>query len=51
VKTGTAPIIFTGMYGSRYKPARKGVYRMQTSIAATDAYAAAASPWRTFKVK
>jgi hypothetical protein len=51
VKTGTAPIIFTGMYSSKYRPAKKGAYRLQTSIAATGAYATATSQWRTFKVK
>ena len=52
VKTGsTTTTIFTGAYSSKYRPTKKGAYRMQTAIAATDAYAAATSKWLAFGVK
>jgi len=51
VNTGSATVIFTGMYSSRYRPSKKGAYRLRASIAATDWHAAAATSWRTFKVK
>jgi len=49
--TASATISSTGAYRWKYKPARKGAYRVQTAIAATDAYAGAASRWLTFTVK
>ena len=51
VKTTVAITGPSGTYSSKYKPARKGFYRMQTALAATDAHAAAATEWLTFRVK
>jgi len=41
----------TGAYSWKYKPAKKGAYRMRATIAKTTATAAAKTPWRKFKVK
>jgi len=51
VKTVSATIIFTGTYSWKYKPAKKGAYRMQATIAKTTAHAAATTKWLRFKVK
>ena len=40
-----------GVYSWKYKPARRGSFRLQATIAATTKSAAAATKWRTFKVK
>ena len=50
-KTAAATISATGSYSWKYKPAKKGAYRMKASIAKTAAHAAATTKWRTFKVK
>ena len=44
-------IAATGTYSWKYKPAKKGTYRMQATIAETATHAAAKTAWRTFKVK
>ncbi len=38
-------------YGWKYKPARKGIYRVRATIAKTAMRAGAATTWRRFKVK
>jgi IPT/TIG domain len=38
-------------YRWKYKPVRKGAYRMRATIARTDANMGARTKWRTFKVK
>jgi len=50
-KTTSATISSTAAYSWKYKPAKKGVYRMQTKIAKTAAHLAATTKWLTFKVK
>ena len=40
-----------GAYSWKYKPARRGSYRVQATISATTKGAAAATKWRTFKAK
>ena len=50
-KTGSATITSTGAYSWKYKPAKKGAYRMQAVIAKTATHAAAKTAWRAFKVK
>jgi hypothetical protein len=52
VTAKTATINATsGAYKSTYKPSKKGSWRVQVSVAKTTAYAAAATSWKTFKVK
>ena len=47
-----APLIgATGAYSWKYKPAKKGAYRMQATIAATATNTAAVTKWCSFKVK
>jgi hypothetical protein len=41
----------TGAYSWKYKPAKKGSYRMQATIAKTVAHTAATTKWLKFKVK
>ncbi len=41
----------TGAYSWKYKPARKGAYRLRATIAKTAANTAAKTAWRGFKVK
>ena len=50
-KTGSAPISSTGAYSWKYKPAKKGAYRVQAVIVKTATHAAATSKWLAFKVK
>jgi alpha-tubulin suppressor-like RCC1 family protein len=50
-KTFQAPISSTGAYSWKYKPAKKGAYRLQGAIAATATHGAAATRWLAFKVK
>jgi M6 family metalloprotease-like protein len=50
VKTASATIRPTGAYSIKYKPAKNGTCRLRVTLAATDAHAAAATPWLTFKV-
>jgi hypothetical protein len=51
VKRVARTISATGTYAWRYKPARKGAYRMRATIAKTAAHTAARTTWRPFKVK
>jgi len=41
----------SGAYIWKYKPARRGAYRMRATIAKTAAHTAATTKWRAFKVK
>jgi hypothetical protein len=50
-KTFQAAINSTGVYSWKYKPAKKGAYRMQAVIAASPTSAAATTKWLAFKVK
>jgi len=40
-----------GTYGDTYKPAMKGSYRIEATLAKTTTHTAAATKWLTFKVK
>ena len=51
VKTMTAAIGAGGTYSCKYKPAKKGSYRLRATIAKTATHTAARTTWRTFKVK
>ena len=51
VKTASATINAAGAYSWKYKPTKKGAYRVQAEIAGTAAHAAARTAWRTFTVK
>ena len=51
LKRVTRTISATGAYSWKYKPARRGAYRMRATIAKTAAHTAATTKWRTFKVK
>jgi len=50
-KTFSVLISSTGTYSWKYKPAKKGAYRVQGSIARTATHAAATTKWLAFKVK
>jgi hypothetical protein len=51
VTTKTAPVNATsGAFSCVCKPAKKGAYRMQATVAGTTAYAKATSAWRSFTV-
>ena len=50
-KTALVTISSTGAYSWRYKPAKRGAYRVQAVIAKTAAHAAATTKWLAFKVK
>jgi hypothetical protein len=41
----------TGAYSWRYRPSRRGSYRLRAAVAKTTKTAAATTTWRTFKVK
>ena len=47
----TPTISAKGAYSAIYKPAKKGSYRIEATIAKTATNAAAATKWRAFKVK
>ena len=51
LKTAAVTISPTGAYSWKYKPAKKGAYRLQAAIAETEAYAAATTKWLMFTVK
>ena len=51
VATQAGTIGPAGTYSWKYKPASRGSYRMQSSIAATTQHSSAKSPWRMFRVK
>jgi hypothetical protein len=50
--TSAARVISTsGAYSWRYKPTKKGSYRLRATIAKTATHAAARTMWHAFKVK
>jgi uncharacterized protein (TIGR03437 family) len=51
VTSVTCAISASGTYSGKYKPAKKGTYRMRATIAKTGTNTAATTTWRTFKVK
>jgi len=51
VKRVARTISATGAYSWKYKPAKRGAYRMRATISRTDAHTAARTQWRTFRVK
>jgi len=51
VKSMARTISASGAYSWKYKPAKKGAYRMRAAIAKTAAHAAAKTKWRPFRVK
>ena len=51
VKSLRCTIAASGTYSCKYKPARKGGYRLRATIAKTDANTAAATKWLRFRVK
>jgi hypothetical protein len=51
VKSVARTISASGVYSWKYKPAKRGAYRMRATIAKTAARTAATTKWRTFKVK
>ena len=50
VKTKLRLISATGTYSWKYKPLRKGAYRMRAQVAKTATHLAAKTVWRKFKV-
>jgi photosystem II stability/assembly factor-like uncharacterized protein len=50
-KSMARTISASGAYSWKYKPAKRGAYRMRAAIAKTAAHAAATTKWRTFRVK
>jgi hypothetical protein len=50
-KTGSATISSRATYTWKYKPAKKGAYRMQAAIAPRATNASATTAWLTFKVR
>jgi len=51
VKRVARTISASGAYSWKYKPVRKGAYRMRATIAKTVAHTAAKTKWRPFRVK
>jgi photosystem II stability/assembly factor-like uncharacterized protein len=51
VKTVKRTIGHSGAYSWKYKPAKRGSYRLQATIAKTVTHTAAKTTWRGFKVK
>ena len=51
LKSVARTISASGAYSWKYKPARRGAYRMRATIAKTAAHTAATTTWRSFKVK
>ena len=50
-KTVLCKIGTRGAYSLKYKPAKKGAYRLQVTIAKTATHTAATTKWLSFKVK
>ena len=46
-----ATIAASGTYSGKYKPTKKGSYRIQATIAQTATNTAATTKWAKFKVK
>jgi hypothetical protein len=51
VKTKFATSSLTGAYSWKYKPVKKGAYRMRAAIAKAATHTAATTVWRTFMVQ
>ena len=51
VRTAESTLIAGAHYSWKYKPAKRGTYRITARIKATSAYRADTSPVRTFRVK
>jgi hypothetical protein len=51
VKSTARTISASGAYSWKYKPAKRGAYRMRATIARTTTNTVAKTPWRPFKVK
>jgi len=51
LKSVKRTISATGAYSWKYKPAKRGAYRMKATLAKTATHTAAKSKWRSFKVK
>jgi len=51
LKSVTRTISLTGAYSWKYKPAKRGAYRMRATIAKSATHTAAKTKWRPFKVK
>ena len=51
VKTMTRTSSAKGVYSWKYKPAKRGSYRLRATVAKTTKSAAASTKWRTFAVK
>jgi photosystem II stability/assembly factor-like uncharacterized protein len=50
VTASSRTLTASGTYSWRYRPPRRGTYRMMSSVAATTGHPAAQTPWRQFKV-
>lgn len=50
-KTFSAIVTSTGAYSWKYKPAKRGAYRVQATIGRTATHAAVTTKWLAFKVK
>lgn len=50
-KPVTRTITATGTYSWKYKPLKKGLYRVQASIAASTTYKASKTTYKSFRVK
>jgi photosystem II stability/assembly factor-like uncharacterized protein len=50
-RTFSAAIASTGAYSWKFKPAKKGAYRVQATIAKTATHAAVTTKWLAFKVR
>jgi 5-hydroxyisourate hydrolase-like protein (transthyretin family) len=50
-RTVSASIGTSGVYSWRYKPSRRGAYRVQAAIAKSDTTVAVVTKWRAFRVK
>ena len=51
VKSTTRTIRASGAYSGKYKPTKKGSYRIRATMAKTGTNTAATTKWRTFKVR
>ncbi len=51
VKLARATVSSTGAYSWKYKPLKRGSYRVRASIAASSTYKASRSPLKAFRVK
>jgi hypothetical protein len=51
LKSVTRSSSATGAFSWKYKPGKRGSYRLQAAVAKTTKTAGAATKWRTFKVR